>query len=634
MAFEAPTWLYLLPVALAGLLLLFLHNTRARKTLIRRFASDRLVAQLLTSYSPARRKFKAALILLATTALFAALARPIIGFEWRETKSKGIDILFALDTSRSMLAQDIRPDRLSRTKLAILDFVDKLETDRVGLIAFAGEAFLQCPLTLDYGAFRQTLEAIDTNTIPVQGTDIARAISEAEAAFGDDNNFKILVLISDGEDLEEDGVTRAREAAGNGVTIYTVGVGTPDGSTIPIRNHWGQLEHLRDHEGNVVITRLDEHTLNSIAEVTGGFYVPLGTTGYGLEQVYQAGLEGIPREELASRMERTGLQRFQWPLALAIILLAWEPLIGSRRRIYRPKANPSTLATTLMLALTALACLSTETRAQGNATPSPNSHLQSPETDPRRLYNRGNTLYTQGDYAAAAQAWADTIATAPHNLPLQADAFYNLGNARYRQGTAAMPEASFDTLTQTATQAHELLEHTYLTLEQGQRSIQAPPQERHTLWTQAEALLEQLETFHQTIDLQPWQSTRQHWEEAERHYLSARDLIPRTDAEHNLTFVRQRLHTLTIALTQTTDFQKEYPELKTRLEQLITELKKPTSYVLDIQQQADALIAQGDFPGAYQIMHQAVEQDPTSWIFEDKYQRLQQLLQKLTEDQQ
>jgi len=282
MEFTNPIWLWLIPVIILLMASLIAANRRARKQLVRRFASDRLVAQLLRSYSPTRIKFKNLLLFLSFIALFIALARPIIGYEWQETRSKGIDILFALDASRSMLAEDIKPNRLERAKLAILDFVDQLEGDRVGLIAFAGEAFLQCPLTLDYNAFRQSLEAVDTNVISTGGTDIASAIDEADNAFQEDKNFKIIILITDGEDLEESGLRRARVAAEEGVIIYSVGVGTAEGEVIPIRDRWGRLDYLRDDAGEIVQTRLDADTLSAIAEATDGFYVPLGASGYGL----------------------------------------------------------------------------------------------------------------------------------------------------------------------------------------------------------------------------------------------------------------------------------------------------------------------------------------------------------------
>ena len=209
--------------------------------------------------------------------------------------------------------------------------LEKLEGDRVGLIAFAGQAFLECPLTLDYDAFRQSLEAVDPDIIALGGTDIASAISEAEVTFDQNDNHKILVLITDGEDLGNEGIRRARAAAESGVTIYTVGVGSSSGELIPIRQPDDSIDYLRDDRGNVVKTRLDEQTLLALAKVTDGFYVPLGATGDGLEQVYKNGLSRISKEETRSQMKKVAISRFQWPLVIALVLLFIEPLIGNRR---------------------------------------------------------------------------------------------------------------------------------------------------------------------------------------------------------------------------------------------------------------------------------------------------------------
>ena len=194
-----------------------------------------------------------------------------------EVKRKGIDILFAVDTSRSMLAEDLTPNRLERARLGIIDFVRRLEGDRVGLIPFAGSAFALCPLTLDYEAFRESLNALDTDLIPRQGTDLASAIKEAERLFDENgNNHRVLVLLTDGEDIQGDVIDAAKAAAKKGMAIYTVGVGSPEGANIPIQMRNGRTDFVRDESGKVVRTTLDESTLKKIAEETNALYVPLG----------------------------------------------------------------------------------------------------------------------------------------------------------------------------------------------------------------------------------------------------------------------------------------------------------------------------------------------------------------------
>ena len=329
--FEAKKWLFILPFIAVGLILLYRYGNQRRKRRLSHFASARLLPGLSASFSSGRLRLKQALVLLVMIGLLTALAQPKWGHDWKEVKSRGIDILIALDSSKSMLAEDIAPNRLERARWAILDLIEKLESDRIGLIAFAGSAFLECPLTLDYDAFRQALEAIDTEIIPQGGTDIAAALSEAEAAFATDNHHKVLILITDGEDLEASGIEKAREAAESGIMVFTVGVGSQEGELIPLRQSNGSLDFLRDAQGKIVKTSLDESTLSTIAQVTGAFYTPLGAAGEGLDRLYSEGLQVIPEREYQAQLKKTGIHRFQWPLMLAILFLYIEPFISLRR---------------------------------------------------------------------------------------------------------------------------------------------------------------------------------------------------------------------------------------------------------------------------------------------------------------
>ena len=202
MKFAHPVWLLVGLIACAALLWRYRRFDARQRAELKKFASENLIAQLTTSVSSARRQVKRALVVAGIACLAIALARPLIGFRWEEAKRRGLDLLFAVDTSKSMLAQDVKPDRLTRAKMAVEDLLAHMDGDRVGLIAFAGNAFLQCPLTLDYDAFRQSLDAIDTRIIPRGGTDIASAIHEAEAALeGKGSNERILVLLTDGEEI-------------------------------------------------------------------------------------------------------------------------------------------------------------------------------------------------------------------------------------------------------------------------------------------------------------------------------------------------------------------------------------------------------------------------------------------------
>lgn len=441
MTFGSPIWLYLIPPALAALVAVDVFARRARVRALERFAAPALLPGLLSAYSVGRARFKTALMALAVAALFVALARPQVGYEWSEVKAKGVDLVIAMDVSKSMLARDIKPDRLERAKLAVLDLIDKLKGDRIGLVAFSGEAFLQCPLTLDYDAFRQSLEALDTDVIPREGTDLGAAISEAVAAFDVTSNQKVVVLITDGEDLEGTGLAQAKKAAEKGVVIYTVGVGTPQGDLIPVRDAQGREDFLRDAtNGKIVTTRLEDSTLVAVADAGHGFYTPLGPTGEGLWKVYESGWLKRPQEDLAARQQRMPIERFQWPLALSIFLFAWEPIVGTRKRFFlRLLRRRAPTALTLALALFAAADLRAQENpqsayAQGEYEKAAAQWAKEGEARPdgRADFNQGASLYKLGDYAQAAKAF--TAALGKQAPAAQKDTFFNLGNTRFMQG--------------------------------------------------------------------------------------------------------------------------------------------------------------------------------------------------------
>ena len=329
--FETPQWLWL--AVIAPLLLAVLHRRAAmkRKQQLAQIASPRFVEELTASHSPTRRRFKHLLLMLAFIFASLALARP----QWGELKASGQwlgeDVVFVLDGSYSMLSTDVRPNRLQRAKLAINDFVRSHGRGRVGLVAFAGSAFLQCPLTLDYGAFETALDSIDEKTIPVPGTDIGRALLEANHAMEKNSRRKLVVLLTDGEDLENGGVKTAKTLATNGVVVFTVGVGSPAGSEIQMLNAAGQMELVRDAKGQPVRSQLDEKTLTTIAKATGGDYYPLGTLGEGLAKV-RAAVETLDRSAGLQRTRSHGVDRYYWPVAVMLLLLVAESLIGTRRK--------------------------------------------------------------------------------------------------------------------------------------------------------------------------------------------------------------------------------------------------------------------------------------------------------------
>lgn len=416
------------------------------------FAAAHLLGRLLR-LTPRRRLLKKGLWLLALFCCFLALARPQYGFTWVEVKRKGIDILIALDTSKSMLTEDIRPNRLERSKLAIIDFVNQLEGDRVGLLPFAGSAFILCPLTVDYSAFATALTAIDTAIIPRGGTDLAQAITQAESSLLNNANHKILILLTDGENLEGDALAATTKAARNGMTIFTVGVGTIEGELIPLADQ-GPGNFIKDEAGKFITSRLDEKALTAIAEAAGGIYVPLGNNGEGLARIYQQKLSLIPKKELAEKRHQIAVERFSWPLGLAILLLAFEfmisgrkaegsftlPLITSAGRRIRRLINRRTVSLILLMTMggidQARASKGEQAFAAGDflaAAEFYNQALQKQPDDPRVHYNLGTAAYKNNLFEEAGSSFREALKKS-EDPGLQEQIYYNLGNALFKQG--------------------------------------------------------------------------------------------------------------------------------------------------------------------------------------------------------
>jgi len=341
--FAEPRWLWLAVLGPLTLIALQRYSAWARARQLAQIAAPHFLEELIRSHSPLRRAIKQILLVLAVAGVGLALARPQWGEQEESGHLLGEDVVFIVDCSRSMLATDVAPNRMQRAKLAILDFVQRRGRGRVGLVAFAGQAFLQCPLTFDYVGFQDSLAAIDDKTIPIPGTDVARGLDEAYRAMDPNARRKLMVLITDGEDLEKGGVQKAAGLGKKGVVVFTVGVGTPGGSEIQIMNDQGKLELLHDAKGEIVHSRLDEPTLRQIAETTGGVYNPLGTLGEGLSKV-RLTLETMNAKSGSAPARKLGVDRYHVPVAIVLILLVAESLIGTRRRsAATPPRSVSTL---------------------------------------------------------------------------------------------------------------------------------------------------------------------------------------------------------------------------------------------------------------------------------------------------
>jgi Ca-activated chloride channel family protein len=426
-----PWWLLAVPVAWVALAWIWHRHDVRQDAALARFVAAHLRTQLTRSVSVARRRIRRGLLLAALACLGAALAGPLWGFRWEVISRRGNDIVFAIDTSRSMLTADVKPDRLARAKFAVDDFSNQLDGDAVGIVAFAGSAFLICPITLDYGAFRETLNAIDTRTIARGGTNIESAIAEARRALrGRPDADKTLILLTDGEDLEGGAVTAAQSAAREDhLKIYAVGVGTAAGDLIALPADQGG-GYVKDEAGAPVRSRLDEDKLKAIAAATGGFYVPLGLEGEGLQMIFRTVLGSIDKHDLSYRQHRVPIERYQWPLGAALALLIAGLLIGPGRRARGRRTasiGPAALSGVILFA----ASPGGPARAAGDP-------AAGAPAKPAQEFNSGTAAYRAGRFPQAEQAFEQSIRRAPsidaRRLGDQEDAYYNLGNTLYRAG--------------------------------------------------------------------------------------------------------------------------------------------------------------------------------------------------------
>lgn len=310
------------------LILIYVYSFLRKDASLKIFCGEVLHHRLVPASTRSRQKLKACLMILVVFFMVAAMIRPKWGFRWENIKRTGVDIIVAIDVSKSMLAQDIEPSRLERAKRKVSDLVEMLEGDRIGLIAFAGTAFVQCPLTLDYGAFKMFLSHLSPDLIPVPGTAIGDAIRKATSAFNRyERSSKALILITDGEDHNSDPLAAAQEAKKMGVKIFAIGIGNDTGAPVP--NPDGSGGFIKDRSGNVVLSKLNEQLLQKIALETGGAYVRSVTGDVDLTKIYREGIRsGMERKELSATRNKRWEERFQWFIAAALLLLIIESCIS------------------------------------------------------------------------------------------------------------------------------------------------------------------------------------------------------------------------------------------------------------------------------------------------------------------
>ena len=327
--------LLLIPLFIAVFILFLVWRRKA----LNRFGARSVIQQLMPEFSNAKLILKFILVLIAYIFLVIAIAGPQTGSRLEDIKRKGIDLMIALDISNSMLAEDIRPNRLERAKQAISRLIDNLEGDRIGIVVFAGKAYMQLPITTDYAAAKMFLSTINTNIISTQGTAIADALEMAASSFGESKNNKAIVIITDGEDHEGNVLEQTEAAVKNGISIYTIGMGSSEGSPIPIYNGNVQTGYKKDRDGNTVISRLDETLLQQMASLGNGIYVRASNSETGLQKIFDE-INKIQKTEIESRQFSDYENRFQYFLAITLIFLIFELLVFDKKNQWFSKFEP------------------------------------------------------------------------------------------------------------------------------------------------------------------------------------------------------------------------------------------------------------------------------------------------------
>jgi Ca-activated chloride channel family protein len=327
--FAHPDFLYLL-LLLPAVIILFIINEIRKKNALKRLGDTNLISGLVPEMSGIRPLIKFSLQLFAVASGIIMLARPQFGSKIEDVKKQGVEVIIALDVSNSMLAEDIQPDRLTRAKQAISRLVDDMDNDKIGLIVFAGNAYIQIPITTDYISAKMFLSAINPNIVPKQGTAIGSAIDLAMRSFSPgENKSKAIIIITDGENHEDDPLKNAAEASKAGIVIHTIGIGSTDGVPIPFMNN-GKRDYLKDADGNTVITKLDEDILKKIALSTNGNYVRANNSNIGLDEIF-AQIKKMKKQDLESTMFTEYNDQFQIFAAIALFLIAIDFIIMERK---------------------------------------------------------------------------------------------------------------------------------------------------------------------------------------------------------------------------------------------------------------------------------------------------------------
>lgn len=456
MKFSNPYMFYLIWFVIAFFGFVFYGN-RKRERVVKNFISSSLISTMIRSYSTPRQWLKGILLTLSLFFLVLSLTGPLVGFKWEEVKEKGVDIMVALDCSRSMLATDIKPTRLEQAKREIVDLLNMMHSDRVGLVAFAGTSILQCPLTLDHSGFTVFLNALNPDYLPMGGTDISGALQTAINGFETDaDSEKAIIIITDGESTSGDPVAIATEAAKKGIRIFCIGVGQEDGAPVPATD--GRFK--KDSDGRIIMSKVDDEGLSKIAAVGNGLYVKSVAGDMDLDQIYTGQIQkNMKKTTLHSGKTKVWENRFQWFLFPSVLLLIAEMMISERKKI-RNGVFIASLTFLLLIGGNFITCtfipyLMDNTAYAESASSSVKKGIQAYEQEkyddalknfidaqlerpdmPELYYNIGSAAYKKQDYESALNNFTrakESVKDKKDQL-LKDKSVFNLGNTKYRMG--------------------------------------------------------------------------------------------------------------------------------------------------------------------------------------------------------
>jgi len=553
--FEHPEYLWAL-LALPALVVVFYALRRWKRNLLRRFVSQGLTHQLAPDLSAAKYSVKVIALLLGVGCLILAAANPQVGTRLEEVKREGIDLFVAMDVSLSMKCEDIRPSRLEKAKRDVSNLLGKLRGDRVGLIVFAGDAFVQFPLTSDYSAADLFISAVDVDAVPTPGTMIGSAIELALKSFTDDApTQKAIIIVSDGENTEGNLASAIDDANKKGVKIYCVGMGTAEGAPIPLYNAAGdRTDYKRDRNGNIVVTKLDESMLQQIASATGGTFRRATSGGDEIDDIFKE-ISSLQKTEFGSK-QITGFEsKYQYPLAMAILFLLLEVLLSERRgTVLRLLRRFLPAVTVICFAVVPSGQSIAQTHRDlvkkgnesfhkgqyGDAEADYKKALQVKPGSATANFNLGDAYYKQKRFQEAGRSFG-TFASSPNEEDARAKAFYNAGNSlfkenKFKESIEAYKQAL--RINPSDDDARYNLEMAKLRQQQQQQQQKNQKQNQNQNQKQNKQQQQQQKQNQQKNQQQQQQQQQQNRQQQQQPQVAKKDKIPKEQADRILEALR------------------------------------------------------------------------------------------------